>query len=168
MPNIGPTPLATVRHANSGLDALATSSTRLTGYETDAYDIAGHTSAPLHDVIVSAKFVVASSGLTASQIDLWAIPALNDTPTWPGPFDGTASSATVNHAGQLQGYGRLLRSWTTTTTGSLAYECSVSLAEAFGGILPDQVVFFVAHSTGANLAGSNSNWIDLTPLVVSG
>jgi hypothetical protein len=42
----------------------------------------------------------------------------------------------------------------------------VSLAEAFGGILPDQVVFFVAHSTGANLAGSNSNWIDLTPLVV--
>jgi hypothetical protein len=119
-------------------------------------------------VIVSARFVVASSGLTASQIDLWAIPALNDTPTWPDVFDGTASSETVNHIGQLAGYGRLLKSWQTTTTASLAYECSVSLAEAFGGFLPDQVVFFVAHSTGANLAGSNSNWIDLTPLVVAG
>lgn len=168
MPNIGQTRLATVRHANSGLDALASSASRLTGYETAAYDIDGHASAPLDDVIVSARFVVASSGLSAGQIDLWAIPVLNDTPNWPDVFDGTASAETVSHFGQLVGYARQVRSWQTTTTASLAYECSVSLRDIFGGFLPDQVVFFVAQSTGQNLAGSNANWIDLTPLVVAG
>lgn len=137
----------------TNLAGLASSSTHVTGWESDAID---NTSNLYVDYLISAKFTVESAGLSAGEIRVWAVAMLDDS-TWPGGFDGTESAETTpldDENGTWAG-ARLLKAIPTDTTASQVYYMSpTSVAQAFGGICPAKFVIFVTQSTGTTLETS--------------
>ena len=84
--------------------------------------------------------------------------AVNDTPTYPDVFDGTDSNETVTTADIKRACLKLLASLPTDTTNSRDYWWSgVSLAAAYGGLVPSHHGLFVVHSTNANLDATEGN-----------
>lgn len=139
----------------TAVDGLAASSTHVSGAEIGPID--NSTNKDL-DVLVSAKFTVESSGLSAGEIRLWVVPMLDDG-AWPGGFDGTASAETtpLDDAGGTMAGAVLLKVISTDTTASQVYYMhKVSVASAFGGICPDKFMLFVTQSTGTTLETSGN------------
>lgn len=139
----------------TNLHSIATSSTLVTGWESDVID---NTTNKYVDMLVSAKITVAAAGLSAGTIAIRIVAMLDDS-TWPGGFDGTESTETTpldDENGTASG-SRLLASATTDTTASQVYYFApTSVAQLFGGIMPAKFVVFISHSTGANLAASGN------------
>lgn len=132
--------------------SLASDTNLLAGIESAVID---NTSDGLLDVLISGYVTVASSGLTANRaIELWAVGSYDNT-SWPTPFDGTAGAETIGTSNNKNAICKYLHAWLTASTGSVQYEVSgLSLAGAFGGILPPKVVLFGTQSTGAALPSS--------------
>ena len=130
--------------------SLATDVNLLVGVESEVID---NETDGLLDRILGGEITVASSGLTANRaIEIWAVASYNGT-DWPSPFDGTASAETISLAANKISFCKYIHQWSTSSTGSLTYRFSgVSLANAFGGVLPRKCVLFGTHSTGANIA----------------
>lgn len=142
----------------TALDALPTSSSHVTGWESAEID---NTTNLYLDYLISAKITVNSTGLSAGEIRFWIVPRLDDS-TYPGGFDGTASTETtpLDDENGTRAGARLGAVITTDTTASQAYFAApFSVAALFGGICPARFVVFVTHSTGANLAGSGNNQV---------
>lgn len=134
----------------TALEGLASSSTHVTGWESAEID---NSTNRYMDYLVSAKFTVESSGLSAGEIRLWCVPKLDDS-TWPGGFDGTASAETtpLDDANGTAAGAVLLKAISTDTTASQVYYMhAVSVAASFGGICPEKFVLFVTQSTGTTL-----------------
>ena len=160
--------LASFTVVDSGLNSLAASSTRLAGYESNAVDVGAYSGGPPQDVLLAGYFTAAGSNSQAGQIDVWVIGSLNDTPTWPDVFDGTASAETVTSANILYAIGKLAVSITGDNTTSRVYPFGpVSVAALFGGVLPDQFVVFIAHNiqTSTNAWHSSGHAIYATPVL---
>lgn len=142
----------TVTALNGG---IASSSTHVSGWESGEID---NSTNKYLDYLVSGKFTVESSGLSAGEIRIWAVPKLDDS-TWPGGFDGTESAESTpldDENGTLAG-AVLLKSIATDTTASQVYFMhAVSIAAAFGGIVPEKFVLFVTQSTGTTLETSGN------------
>ena len=160
--------LASVTLADTGLNSLAASSTRLAGYETNAVDVAGISGGPPLDILLAGTFKAGAANAQAGQIDVWVIGALNDTPVWPDVFDGTASTETATSANVLQACGRLAAVLVGDNVNDRSYSFApVSVASLFGGVLPDQFVVFVAHNiqTTTNAWASSGHAIYYTPVL---
>jgi hypothetical protein len=160
--------LASVTLADTGLNSLAASSTRLAGYETNAVDVGGISGGPPVDILLSGTFKAAASNGQAGQIDVWVIGALTDSPIWPDVFDGTASTETATSANVLNACGRLAAVITGDNVNDRSYSFApVSIASLFGGVLPDQFVVFVAHNiqTTTNAWASSGHAIYYTPVL---
>lgn len=129
--------------------SLATDVNLLVGVESEVID---NETDGLLDRILGGEITVAASGLTANRaIEIWAVASYNGT-DWPSPFDGTASAETISLAANKISFCKYIHQWSTSSTGSLTYRFSgVSLANAFGGVLPRKCVLFGTHSTGANI-----------------
>ncbi|MEN9926643.1 MAG: hypothetical protein RL268_2769 [Pseudomonadota bacterium] len=65
--------LASVTLADTGLNSLAASSTRLAGYETNAVDVGGISGGPPADILLSGVFKAAAANGQAGQIDVWVL-----------------------------------------------------------------------------------------------
>lgn len=160
--------LASVSLVSSGLNSLAASSSRLGGYETNAVDVGAMSNGPPTDILLSARFTAAGSNTQVGYIDVWVIPCLNDTPTWPDVFDGTASAETATSANVLYNCGVLAASLVADNSASRVYEmAAVSVASLFGGVLPDQFVVFIAHNiqTSTNTWHSSGHEVWYTPVL---
>lgn len=132
----------------TNLDGLASSSTHLSGWESGAID---NTSNLYTDYRITAKIQVESTGLSAGEIRMYLVGALEDA-SWPDVFDGTESAETVTDTEIRDAVCRTAAITITDTTASRTYylECP-SVAAVFKGNLPKKFVVFITQSSGNTL-----------------
>lgn len=136
------------------LASLASSGTLVAGRESTAVS---NTSNLYLDYMLGGKVRMGTT-VTAGTLELWAIAAVDDTPTYPDVFDGTDSNETVTSADIKRGCGKLLWSMPNDTTNSRDYWWSgISLAAAYGGLVPGNHVLFFVHSAVAALDATEGN-----------
>ncbi len=129
----------------TNLDGLAASATWVAGWESNAVD---NTSNLYEDYLISGKFQVASSGLSAGEIRVYVV-AVNGNGDWPDVFDGAESAETVTDTEIRDAICKLGAVIITDTTASRVYPFGpFSVANLFGGVCPSKFVVFVAQSTG--------------------
>lgn len=139
---------ASAAQTQTNLDALASSSTHVAGWESGAID---NSSNLYTDYIINATLTVESAGLAAGEIRMYLVAELEDS-SWPDVFDGTESAETVTDTEIRDAICRLAAITATDTTASRVYylQCP-SVAAVFGGTVPRKFVIFITQSTGANL-----------------
>lgn len=136
------------------LEALASSSTWLAGYESATYD---NTSNLDIDVLVSgAVNTNGTTNVTANtRIEMHVVTEIADG-TWPDVFDGTTSAETVTAQGVKDNVCvplAFLNVDAVTQNRQYAY-VKRSTAALFGGFAPSKFVLFCTHNTGQNLHAS--------------
>lgn len=136
------------------LASMATDTNLLTGRESAVID----NSANLFlDYLVSGKITAGTSPTASRSIEVWAVGSWDGT-NWPDVFDGTESAETITSADIKASICRFVAAMATANTSDRTYHFGpVSLAAAFGGVLPPKVVLFVTHSTGVNLNSTAGN-----------
>lgn len=136
------------------LASLASDTNLLTGRESATID---NTSTLALDYLVSGKITTGTSPTASRAIEVWAVGSWDGT-NWPDVFDGTESAETITSADIKASVCRLLASMATSSTSNVTYHFGpVSLAAAFGGVLPPKVVLFVTQSTAVNLNSTTGN-----------
>lgn len=145
----------------TNLNALATSSTRTAGVQSDQID----NSTNLYDDILLSGNVKLGTGPTVNkQVDVWIVACMNGSSAYPDVFDANGTTAktwtseNVRNAG-----GKLLKSMLSdASTGLFLYFSNESVAALFGGVVPQKFVVFLTHDTGVNLdasAGGAMNYL---------
>lgn len=141
--------------------------TNLHGIASSATWVAGWTSGTIDnttnldlDVLVTAKFTVESTGVSAGEIRVYVYTMLDDS-NWPDLFnagtEGTEGTATLHDT--IIRDTSLVLLWATQndTTASQVYSMPAqSIAARFGGVLPPKFAIFVAQSTGTTLETSGN------------
>jgi hypothetical protein len=136
------------------LASLASDTNLLAGRESTALD---NSSNLYLDYLVSGKITTGTSPTTARSIQVWAVGSWDGT-TWPDVFDGTDSTETITSANHKNSICRFIAEMATDATSDRVYHFGpVSLASAFGGVMPVKVVFFVVHNTAVNLNSTAGN-----------
>jgi hypothetical protein len=144
------------------LTSLATDANLLAGQESDA--ISNSLTLAL-DYLVSGKVTTGTTPTTAKSIEVWAVGSWDGT-NWPDVFDGVGSVETVTSSDIKASVCKFIAAMATDATSNRTYHFGpVSLAAAFGGVVPPKVVFFVTHSTVAALnATAGNHQIRLQPV----
>jgi hypothetical protein len=136
------------------LASLASDTSLLTGRESATID---NSSNLYLDYLVSGKITTGTSPTTARSIEVWAVGSWDGT-NWPDVFDGTESAETITSSDIKASVCRYLAAMATSATSNVAYHFGpVSLAAAFGGVLPPKIVLFVTHSTAVALNATTGN-----------
>lgn len=142
------------------LASVATSSTLLAGREATA--VVNTTDLDI-DKPVTGLITVGTTGMTAGTfIEVWATMPLkiaSGAATWPDTITGSDANVTLTSNGVKFGFMRLIASINVdSTTNNRGYPfVGLSLAEAFNGVVPPQVTFFVTQNTGASLNSTAGN-----------
>lgn len=147
------------------LASLAASSTLLAGRESTAVD--NGASVKYLDYHVGGNYRAAASNNQAGSIHTCVVGANNDTPTWPDVFDGTDSTETVTDSGVFDSVVNVIHSIGADNTASQDWPFGpVSVAYGFGGMIPDQFVYFVTQNiqTSTNAWNASGNTFSHTPL----
>lgn len=141
---------------STALDSLASSSTLVAGYESNVID---NTSNKYVDALVSGRFKTNNTAPTAgAMIAIYIGSILEDTPTYPDVFDGTASTETVTSTDIRNAALRLGAAVITDATANRVYDIApFSVARLFGGIMPKKWFVFVTQNTGQNLNATSGN-----------
>lgn len=127
---------------------VATSSTFVAGVESDVID---NTSNKYVDALVGGVWRAGTTPTINTQVLIYVLSVMNDTPTYPDVFDGTGSAETLTTVGVGRGFLRLGAILDVDTTSSnIDYFCTFSVAQLFGGIMPLKWSLFIAHNTGVN------------------
>jgi hypothetical protein len=127
------------------LASLAASSSLLGGRESTAID--NGASVKYLDYLAAGNYRAAASNNQAGSIYTCVVGARDDTPSWPDVFDGTDSAETVTDAGTFNSICKIISIVSADNTASQTwYWGPVSVAEWFGGWVPDQFVYFVTHN----------------------
>lgn len=136
------------------LASLASDTSLLTGRESAIID---NSSNLYLDYLVSGKVTTGTTPTASRAIEVWAVGSWDGT-TWPDVFDGTESAETITSADIKASVCRFVASMATSSTSNVTYHFGpVSLAAAFGGVLPPKVVLFVTHSTAVALNATSGN-----------
>jgi len=137
---------------------VATSSDFTAGVESTAID---NSSNLYVDALVSGTWTSGTTPTTNTQVCVYAYAQRDDSPTYPDTIDGTSSAETITSAGILASALRLLGVMTVdSTTSNRAYSLApCSVAQAFGGILPQRWGIFIAHNTGVNSNSTAGNHV---------
>lgn len=139
----------------TNLASIATSADWTAGWTSGTID---NSSNLYSDYLLTAKLTVASSGLSAAQIQIRIYAELDDS-NYPDIFsagtEGTEGTATIHDTATRDNSLVLAKVLTTDTTASQVYSAGpISVASLFGGVCPRKFCVFISHSTGANLAAS--------------
>ena len=136
------------------LASLASDTSLLTGRESATID---NSSNLYLDYLVSGKITTGTSPTTARSIEVWAVGSWDGT-NWPDVFDGTESAETITSADIKASVCKFVAAMATSSTNNVTYHFGpVSLAAAFGGVLPPKIVLFVTHSTAVALNSTSGN-----------
>ena len=136
------------------LASLASDTNLLTGRESTAVD---NSSNLYLDYLVSGKITTGTSPTTARSIQVWTVGSWDGT-NWPDVFDGTDSAETITSANHKNSVCRFLAEMATDATSDRTYHFGpVSVASAFGGVLPPKFVLFVTHNTAVNFNSTAGN-----------
>jgi hypothetical protein len=144
----------TASDATITLASLASDTNLLVGRESAAVD---NTSSLSLDWLVSGKVTTGTSPTAARQIEVWAVGSWDGT-NWPDVFDGTESAETATSSDIKNSVCRLVAVMATSATSNVVYHFGpVSIASAFGGVVPPKFVLFVVHNTGVALNATAGN-----------
>ena len=139
------------------LASLATSATWVAGQESTG--ISNGTNKYL-DFLIGGKITVGTTPTASTVIEVWAIPAVNDTPLYPDVFDGTDSAETATTRAILISNGHILGALSVeaATSNVTHWLRNTSLIRASKALTPPVAhSLFVAHNTGVNLNATGSN-----------
>lgn len=152
----------TASDATITLASLASDTNLLAGRESAEID---NSSTLALDYLVSGKVTAGTSPTASRSIEVWAVGSWDGT-TWPDVFDGTDSDETITSADIKASTCRLLAAMATANTTDRTYHFGpVSVAAAFGGVVPKKFVVFVVHNTGVALnATAGNHQIRLQPV----
>lgn len=136
------------------LASLATSSTWVAGREALAVS---NTTNKYLDYDITGKVTTGTSPTANTEIRLYGIRPINDTPTWPGGFDGTDSAGAPVNTNVLASL-PLLWSTTVSSVSDITYPIisSLSIAQLWG-LVPDNFSVYVTHNTAVNFNSTGSN-----------
>lgn len=139
------------------LASLASDANLLAGRESTKVDNDAANTQYL-DFIISGKITTGTTPTDARQIEVWAYGIHADTPVFPDVLDGTDSNETITSS-QIKYAGLVLLAVlpTNNTSDRTYWMRPVSLAQAFGGIVPKQHGLFVVHNTGVALNATAGN-----------
>lgn len=136
------------------LASLASDTNLLAGQESDA--VVNTTTLAL-DYLASGKIMTGTTPTTARQIEIWCVGRWDAT-NWSDVFDGTNSAETITNIEIKTSICRLVASIPTTATSNVSYSFGpVSIAQLFGGVLPQAFSLFSTHNTVAALNSTGSN-----------
>jgi hypothetical protein len=152
----------TASDATITLASLPSDTNLLAGRETSAVD---NTSTLALNYLASGKITTGTSPTASRQIEVWAVGSWDGT-NWPDVFDGTESAETITSADIKASVCRLLGVMATSSTSNVTYYFGpMSVADAFGGVVPPKFVIFVVHNTGVALnATAGNHQIRLQPV----
>lgn len=146
------------------LASLASDANLLIGRQSTTVNLNSNTTtSPMVDCLIGGKIKLGTSPTTGKVVEIWAF----------GSYDGTtytadagASDAGLTLIAGTKNLMRLLQSIDTISTTGTNYSWGpVSLAEAFGGMLPSKFGVWVVHSTGVALDSTGGNHeIKYTPV----
>jgi hypothetical protein len=132
----------------TNLDGLASDTTYLAGWESDAID---NSSNLYTDYIINAKVVTEGAGVSAGEIRMYLVAELEDS-SWPDVFDGTESAETITDTEVRDAICRLAAfTINDTSTAQTYYLQCPSVAAVFNGTVPRKFVVFITQGTGAAL-----------------
>jgi hypothetical protein len=112
------------------------------------------------DVLVSGFWTSGTTPTVNTTVAVYAYSVQDDAPTYQDVFDGTSSAETVT-GGNINSVVRLLGALSVTTnTSNRAYHLAPSsVAQAFGGVMPQRWGLFIAHNTGVNSNSTAGNHV---------
>lgn len=136
--------------------SVATSSTFVAGAESSVVD---NTTNKYVDALLAGQVTVGTTPTTNTSILVYVFAILDDTPTYPDVMDGTDSTETLTSVGVGAGFLKLAAVMSCdSTTSNRAYAFGpVSVAQLFGGIMPNKWSLYVTHNTGVNLNSTAGN-----------
>lgn len=140
-----------------GIEALPTSATFVAGRESGEVD---NSSNKFVDALIAGKVTVGTTPTINTQILIYGLSRLDNTPTYPDVMDGTDSAETLTSLGVGQGF--LKGPYIITvdaTTSNREYPFKFLASQLFGKVLPDFWSLFVAHNTGVNLNSTAGNHV---------
>jgi hypothetical protein len=146
------------------LASLGTSSSLLEGRESTALSNATN---KYIDELVAGKIRVGTSPTASTQIEVHAVGALDDTPTWPDGFTGSDAAKTITSAAIKAALcAPIAVMGVDATTSDRDYPFRpVGLRQLFGDALPPSHLIWVTHSSAVNLNSTGGNhFIKHTPV----
>lgn len=148
------------------LAALATSATLVAGRESTVVD---NTSNLYVDAILSGQITTGSSPTPNKSIEVWLYAPLKvagGTFTYPTATTTALTGADAAATFVLNQKNQLALAWVITSVGTTDTKYAVgplSVAAAFGGVMPLKWGLFVTHNTVVNLnATAGNHWMHYT------
>ena len=148
--------------ASPNYGAAATLTMTLASLASDVNLVAGRASTNVNngaagadaiDALVGGKVTTGTSPTVDRQIEVWAYGTYDGT-----SYSGGATGTDANLTPQAKGLMRLLTVIPTDATSNKTYTWGpVSLAQAFGGMLPERWGIYIVHNTGVALNATGSN-----------
>lgn len=137
------------------LASLASSATLVAGRQSASVDNTSN----LYDDAVVAGVIKAGSITPPGLIYVYAYAIRDDAPVWPDVMTGSDAAATITSVGVGQGYLKPIAVLNVDTSAVSYWWGPESLAQRFGGIMPQKWGIFVTHNTGAGLDSSAGNHV---------
>lgn len=159
-------PVASVVPTVTNLQSLAASQTFVAGWGSPSVSNLVNL---YRDYLYAGTFTSASAARQAGTIAIYAIAALNDTPTYPAISSGTlGTEGAIAFADvyRMRSLARLLVAWDVDTTNGAIYTFPQTGIRSLFGEMPTHHCLFVTHNiTTTTTAGfaSSANAIYYTP-----
>ena len=136
---------------------LASSATLVAGREATAPTV--NSTSLFDDVFLSGQVTVGTTPTSGTNILIYVFGALDKTPTWPDVMTGSDSNETITSVGVGVAYLNLVKTLVVdSTTSNRKYPFGpISLAQFFGGNMPDYWNVWVVHNTGVALNSTGGN-----------
>lgn len=141
----------------NAIASLGSSSTWVAGYESDVTD---NTTNLLLDYRVTGKVTVGTTPTINTEIRIYVVGIWGDVTTWPDVFDGTTGAETVTSVGVGTGFLKLgAVMLVDATTSDRPYPFDFTVAQLYGGVVPEKFVLFTTHNTGVALNATGGNHV---------
>jgi hypothetical protein len=123
----------------------------------------GSAGADAIDALVGGKVTTGTSPTADRQIEVWAFGSYDGT-----SYSGGATGTDANLTPQAKPLLRLLTVIPTNATSNQTYTWGpVSIAQAFGGIVPERWGIYIVHNTGVALhATAGNHEVKYTPIKI--
>lgn len=140
----------------------------LTGLASDTNLVAGRQSTAISnatddaiDAIIGGKISTGTSPTASRQIETWLFGRYDDT-----EYSGGAGASDAALTPDTKVLLKLLQVIPTVNTSDKAYRWGpFSVAQAFGGVMPESWGCYIVHNTGVNLNATASNQeVNYTPV----
>lgn len=142
------------------LASLASDSSLLAGRQSNEVDFTGNLSGanvPCRNAHIDIKFTTGTSPTAGSTVELWAAHPLFGT-TYPDNItNGGDANVSISSRNALQGL-RQVGVFNVDAPSNKTYSITNSLLAVFG-FMPEKVVFWVVHGTGAAFNSTGSNHV---------